>query len=107
MSVRGSCACGKVAYKIDGKLHDAASCHCSMCRKSSGSQDSSFALFDQGGFSWLSGKEMLSHYKSAEDIGVVFCSVCGSTLGGTFKGEISWITLGCVDESSTINPATK
>jgi hypothetical protein len=97
MIVKGSCSCGKVSYEIDGKLHDAASCHCSICRKASGSQSSSVALFPSGKFSWLSGKELLSHYKSSEDMGTYFCSVCGSPLAGAYKGEVGWVTLGCVE----------
>lgn len=97
MTVKGSCCCGKVSYEIDGKLHDATSCHCSMCRKASGSQSSAFALFSPGKFSWVSGKELLSHYESSDDMGTYFCSVCGSPLAGTYKEEIGWVTLGCVE----------
>jgi hypothetical protein len=97
MTTKGSCLCGKVSYEIKGGLHDAASCHCSMCRKATGSQSSSFALFSPGSFSWISGEELLSHYQSSEDMGTYFCSVCGSPLAGSYKGGVSWVTLGCVD----------
>ena len=97
MTIKGSCSCGKVTYRIDGKLHDATSCHCSMCRKASGSQSSAFALLEPDEFSWLSGEDILNFYKSSQDMGAYFCSVCGSTLAGTYKGEICWISLGCVD----------
>ena len=97
MAIRGSCACGCVSYKIDGNLHDATSCHCSMCRKASGSHASSFALFEPAKFLWLSGEDKLSHYKSSADMGTYFCSVCGSPLAGTYKGQIGWVTLGCID----------
>lgn len=30
-------------------------------------------------------------------VGISFCSKCGSTLCGTYKGEIHGITLGCVN----------
>lgn len=83
--------------QIDGKIHDATSCHCSICRKASGSHASSFARFDPAKFSWISGEDKLSHYKSSEDMGTIFCSVCGSPLAGTYKGLIGWVTLGCVD----------
>ena len=97
MVTKGSCSCGCASYKIEGNLQDAASCHCSMCRKASGSSASSFAVFKSGGFSWLSGEEQLSHYKSSEDMGTYFCSVCGSPLAGTYRGQIGWVALGCVD----------
>jgi len=30
-------------------------------------------------------------------MGTYFCSKCGSHLAGTYKGDIGWVTLGCVD----------
>jgi len=97
VTVRGTCACGKVSYEIEGGLYDATSCHCSMCRKASGSHSSTFALFEPGTFSWLSGQEKLTHYKSSDDMGIYFCSICGSPLAGTYQGELGWVTLGSVD----------
>ncbi|MBW9259791.1 MAG: GFA family protein [Candidatus Thiodiazotropha sp. (ex. Lucinisca nassula)] len=102
MAVKGACGCGKVAYEIDGELYDATSCHCSTCRKSSGSSSTAFALFPQGKFSWISGEEKLTHYQSSEDMGNLFCSVCGSSVAGTYKGEIGWVTLGSVDDNTSI-----
>jgi len=64
MAIKGSCSCGKISYEIDGELHDATSCHCSMCRKAYGAQSSSFALFETGKFRWLTGENMLKHYQS-------------------------------------------
>ena len=97
MSIKGACSCGNVTYIIDRRLRDATSCHCSMCRKASGSQSSAFALLEPNAFSWLSGEDKLTYYKSSKDMGSFFCSRCGSTLAGTYKGEICWVTLGCVE----------
>lgn len=106
MTVKGSCACGKVEYQIDGELHDASSCHCSMCRKSSGSNAMAFALFPPEKFAWVSGKDHLSHYQSSAEMGRYFCSACGSPLAGTYKGEVGWVNLGCVDETPSIRVET-
>ena len=97
MAINGSCSCGSVVYRMDGELRDATSCHCSMCRKASGAQSSAFALIESADFSWLSGEDRLSYYKSSEEMGSYFCNGCGSTLCGTYKGGICWVTLGCVD----------
>ncbi|MCG8040343.1 MAG: GFA family protein [Candidatus Thiodiazotropha endolucinida] len=97
MAIRGSCACGEVTYEVDGELHDAASCHCSMCRKANGAQSSAFALIEPGKLSWLTGESRLTHYNSSEAMGSLFCSRCGSPLAGTYQGVIGWVSLGCVD----------
>jgi len=73
-----------------------------MCRKSSGSSSTAFALFPPGKFSWVSGEENLTHYQSSEDMGNFFCKLCGSPLAGTYKGEVGWVTLGGVDSDSSL-----
>ncbi|MEO1227100.1 MAG: GFA family protein [Pseudomonadota bacterium] len=97
MSIEGSCFCGAVRYKIDGKLHDARSCHCSMCRKAFSAQASAFAFLNPDEFSWVAGEDLLTSYSSNAGAGLKFCSVCGSTLCGTFEGRVIGVTLGCVD----------
>jgi len=97
MTIHGSCFCGNVKYKIEGKLRDATSCHCSMCRKMFSSQASAFALFKPDEFSLLTDKNLLSHYEAGENFGIQFCKKCGSTIGGTYRGELCWVTLGCIE----------
>ena len=102
MTIKGSCSCGSVSYEIAGKLNSAGSCHCSICRKASGSQSSAYAMFNPDEFSWSSDEGGLTYYQSSEDMGSYFCSKCGSTLGGSYKGDICWVTLGCVEGNPEI-----
>jgi len=97
MTINGSCFCGAVTYKIEGKLRNARSCHCSMCRKAFGAQASAYALIEPDEFSWVTGENLLSSYGSNNGAGLQFCSICGSTLCGTYKGKIHGVTLGCVE----------
>lgn len=97
MAITGRCFCGAVSYRIDGELRDAESCHCSRCRKMFSSQASAFAQFEPEAFSWLEGDNLLTSYEVDKDWGIQFCSRCGSTLGGIYKGQFSWVTLGCVE----------
>jgi len=97
MTITGSCFCGSVAYKVEGELRGARSCHCSMCRKAFSAQASAYALVNPKEFSWLSGEELLTSYASSKDAGLMFCSICGSTLCGTYQGNAHGVTLGCVD----------
>ena len=97
MAITGECFCGAVAYEVDGKLRKARSCHCSRCRKAFSSQASSYAEVEPGTFGWLSGHDLLVSYQCNEDFGLSFCSRCGSTLCGNFRGDVHGITLGCVN----------
>jgi hypothetical protein len=102
MAINGSCFCGRVKYKIEGKLRDARSCHCSMCRKAFSAQASAYALLEPEQLSWVSGENLLTNYESNKDAGLRFCSICGSTLCGTYKGRLHGVTLGCVDDNPEI-----
>ena len=95
--ITGECFCGQIKYQINGKLRDARSCHCSRCRKAFNAQASAYALVDPSQFEWLSGQELLTSYVGAHGFGLQFCSQCGSTLSGIFKGIIHGVTLGCVN----------
>lgn len=97
MTINGSCFCGAVKYKVNGKLRDARSCHCSMCRKAFSSQASAYALVEEDEFSWERGEELLTTYESVNGSGLQFCKVCGSTLCGIYQGKIHGVTLGCVE----------
>ena len=100
--ITGGCFCGAINYKINGKLRDARSCHCPDCRKAFNAQASAYALVNSEEFSWVSGKELLTSYESKKGEGIQFCSICGSTLCGTFNGIIQGVTLGCVDGNPDI-----
>ena len=62
MTITGECFCSKVSYKVEGKLKDARSCHCSRCRKAFSSQASAYALVESNDFQWISGEALLTSY---------------------------------------------
>ena len=102
MALTGECFCGSIQYEIKGVLKDARSCHCSRCRKAFSSQASAYALVEAGDFEWRQGTELLTTYESQVGFGIQFCRQCGSTLCGTFQGEVHGVTLGCLNEDPEI-----
>lgn len=97
MTVTGECFCGSIKYKIEGRLQDARSCHCSRCRKAFSAQASAYALVNSGEFTWLEGEALLTSYDSEQGFGLRFCGRCGSTLCGTYQDQVHGVTLGCVN----------
>jgi hypothetical protein len=97
VAIKGECFCAEVKYQLKGKLRDSRSCHCSRCRKAFSSQASAYALVEPDEFEWLAGEEFLTSYVGKHNFGLRFCSLCGSTLCGTYNGSIHGITLGCVN----------
>ncbi|MCX4030337.1 GFA family protein [Endozoicomonas sp. SM1973] len=102
MPITGECFCGSIKYKVEGTIRDARSCHCSRCRKAFSSQASSYALVKPSDFVWMKGEELLTSYESQPGYGLRFCSRCGSTLCGTYKGSVHGITLGCLNGNPEI-----
>lgn len=60
---KGSCLCGGVELSIQGKITDIIHCHCSLCRKSSGTAFATNGFVNTGDFSITKGKELLSFFE--------------------------------------------
>jgi hypothetical protein len=77
----GSCLCGGVKYLAAGAPRVTVACHCSMCRKLTGSAFGVWALVPLDTFRFVSGEELVERFVSSEHGQRLFCRRCGSTLG--------------------------
>lgn len=77
---KGSCLCGGVRYEIDGEVEKASNCHCSLCRKMSGSAFSSGATIAAASFRFISGADLLQEWESSPGNFRCFCGRCGSPI---------------------------
>jgi len=102
MALTGSCFCEAITYIIEGRLRDARSCHCSLCRKAFSAQASAYALVNPDDFSWVNGENHLVKYESENGVGLQFCGICGSTLCGMVNGKVHGVTLGCINGDPAI-----
>ncbi|MGH7874565.1 MAG: GFA family protein [Candidatus Binatia bacterium] len=78
--LKGSCLCGGVQYEIDGELGAVTNCHCSLCRKMSGSAFASGATIPATSFRFIAGTELLKEWQSSPGNHRVFCGRCGSPI---------------------------
>ena len=79
--LKGSCACGRIRYEIDGELLGPVTyCHCWRCRKHSGSSFGTTAGVKAAEFRVVSGKERLASWESSPGVHRFFASCCGSPL---------------------------
>ncbi len=104
MAIDGGCLCGKVRYRVSGRLFGADHCHCSMCRRQHGAAFATYADFEPGEFAWISGADLVKIYEAPGGGGWCFCSECGSTLAGTDDGKVTAITLGTVEGDPGVRP---
>src|ERR1700730_10794550 len=105
--ITGSCLCGGVRYEIDGEIGLALNCHCSMCRKATGSAFRSRMAVPLTNFRWTAGKDLLTLYASSPTTTRTFCKVCGSTLVSLFHDnpETLGLPMGTLDDDPGIRPA--
>jgi len=105
---RGSCFCGKVSYEINGNFGVFQYCHCSRCRKFTGSALAANILVSPDHFKWLKGESLVGKF-SPEDtkhFSTAFCTNCGSSLPWFAKtGKTVVIPAGTLDEHPNIEPS--
>ena len=76
----GSCLCGTVRYEIRGDLGAAFYCHCSLCRKASGSAFAANVVVEGEDFAIVAGDEAIGRHRSSATLVREFCTRCGSPL---------------------------
>lgn len=92
----GCCLCGAVEYEIIGELDTTYYCHCSRCRKTSGSAFTANAVVTREKFTVIGGAELLKSFVTSEGISRTFCSNCGSHLFVS-QGDQMRLRLGTLD----------
>jgi len=100
----GSCLCGAVTFTIDGAFDRFFLCHCSRCRKFSGTAHASNLFSFKGKVNWLSGKESVKFYDVPETRFMkAFCAECGSPVPRE-REEAVVVPAGCLDTPVEIAP---
>ena len=104
--VQGSCLCGGVRFEVTRPFRRANHCHCSRCRKHSGSSGLTQGRVARDGFRLLAGAELIRVFRPDGGAVKAFCSVCGSSLfGGSWPdGDEVSIRLGSLDGDPGIRP---
>ncbi len=99
-TLSGSCLCGAVRYRATGEVTRFYHCHCSRCRKATGTGHAS-NLFLEGTLLWLSGEDQLASYKppEAKRFTNVFCRNCGGRVPRFVEAAgVVMIPAGSLDE---------
>ena len=102
--LNGSCTCGKIKYAVADEFLYASYCHCSNCRKATGSAFKPFAGI---------GRKMLSVTAGANDLLIVGdekghdarCGTCGASLYSVVRdGAFVHVAMGSLIDTPTIRP---
>jgi hypothetical protein len=103
-TLTGGCLCGSVEYAVPDEFLYALNCHCSQCRRTTGSAFKPFAGIERGKLSVTKGVESLLIFGN-EDGHDAHCKACGSLLYSVVRdGEFVHVTMGTLVEDPTIRP---
>jgi hypothetical protein len=81
MITKGSCLCGEVTFQIEGEFDNFFICHCSYCRKDTGSAYAANLFINNNALTWLSGHDKIKNFNLKHTPHVKsFCADCGSAL---------------------------
>jgi hypothetical protein len=106
-TISGSCLCGGVRFEVTLPFRRANHCHCSRCRKHSGTFGETQGRVARERFHLVAGEELIRVW-APDDGGAakVFCVRCGSSLfGGDWPdGDEVSVRLGALDGDPEIRP---
>ena len=96
---KGECNCGAVAFEIATELPGVIVCHCSICRRATGSSGIAVMVVDNGAFRWLGGEAQVTSWKKPDaDWEIWFCRTCGSPVPGRNDEARMFVPAGLIVE---------
>jgi len=104
--ITGGCLCGSVRYDVRGSFLRANYCHCSRCRRHTGSAFSTQGRVKRDQLRLLQGQELVKTFRPEGGAVKAFCRECGSSLfGGNWPdGPEVAIRFGTLDGDPGIRP---
>jgi hypothetical protein len=100
----GQCFCGAVAYAVPDELVYAANCHCSNCRRTTGSAFKPFAGIEREKLRLIRGHADLMIYGD-EHGNDTHCRLCGSLLYSVVRaGGFVHVAMGTLMDDPSIRP---
>jgi hypothetical protein len=105
--MNGSCVCGAIAFTIEPPFTAFNYCHCTRCRKRSGSAHCANLFVPPAQFAWTRGQELARRFElpSAKAWCSGFCATCGSAMPWlTRSGKMVIVPAGALDEDPVDRP---
>ena len=107
IKISGSCLCDEVQFTVTGPFQLFVLCHCSRCRKSTGSAHASNIFTEAVNIEWISGAELVNRYElpDAKRFTKAFCLKCGCPVPCVSRDDKRLlIPAGSLDSNPDINP---
>ena len=108
--IEGGCLCGATRYRAVGPWVRFVHCHCSRCRRATGTGHATNLFAAPDNLEWLAGEANVERYDlpSAESFAVCFCRACGSPLPHLTRSGSAWvIPAGSLDREPSVVPSAR
>lgn len=108
--VEGGCLCGTIRYRASGPWLRFVHCHCSRCRKATGTGHATNLFTAPDNLEWLAGEASVERYDlpNSESFAVCFCRTCGSPVPRLTRGGSAWvIPAGSLDGEPGVLPSAR
>ena len=103
-TLAGKCLCGAVHYAVADEFVYALNCHCSKCRRATGSAFKPFAGIERKKLSVSKGADSVLLFGD-ENTHDAHCKVCGSLLYSVVRdGAFVHVTMGTLVDDPSIRP---
>ena len=100
----GQCYCGAVRYTVADEFGYAANCHCSNCRRTTGSAFKPFAGIESDKLAISKGADNLMIF-GEENANNTHCRLCGSLLYSVVRnGAFVHVAMGTLVDAPTMRP---
>ena len=101
--MKGKCLCGGVAFELKDPVPNLYQCHCSLCRRVTGSSANAAIRLPAAQFAWLGGTELITEFETDGGYKSHFCRRCGSPLPNPIAGHTAyWVPAGLLEDTAAI-----
>ncbi len=101
----GGCYCGATTYEVDDAFLYAMNCHCSQCRRTTGSAFKSFAGIEAGKLRLTAGSDALLVVGDPANSHDAHCGACGSLLYSVVReNAFVHVAMGSLKDAPSIRP---
>lgn len=93
IEIEGGCLCGDVKYRLEGEVGGFQYCHCSRCRKFTGSAHAANVFVAPGNLQWIQGEDSVGKFmlEAEPAFPTAFCQRCGSSMPSMSSTGKFWV----------------
>jgi hypothetical protein len=103
----GQCLCGAIHYEVADEFRYAMNCHCSQCRRATGSAFKPFAGIEAAKLRITEGEGNIAIYGDPSQAHDVHCKTCFSLLYSIVnEGTTAHVALGTLMDTPSIRPTS-